>query len=148
MVKREKRRAIRVACSLPLRIRTRTGWLDVRVTDLSRRGLKLTIADEKVGVRENATVLDVARRLGGILPESIEAHFDPEGTIRRRLRVVRVGRHVDDRSVELGCLLDEALEDTDAVRLDVILPREGETWQQAERRLDSESSPTSDQPAR
>lgn len=133
--RRDKRRAIRIACTLPVRIRTRSGWLDVSVIDISRGGVRIAIPCESVGVRAGASLLDVTRRLGTILPEQIQAVFGGEAGLERQLRVVRIGKCGPDmQQVELGCLHDRPLEDEEALALDIVLPREGESWEQAERR--------------
>ena len=127
--RRDKRRTIRVACVSPVRIRTRTGWLDVTLLDLSRGGIRIGLPVEAVDVRANASLLDVARRLGTLLPERIDAAIGSEGVVCRALRVVRICKQS-----ETG--LDRPLDDADALDLDVVLPREGESWEQAERRLE------------
>jgi hypothetical protein len=133
--RRDKRRAIRIACSAPVRIRTRTGWLEVRVIDLSRGGIRVAIPCEQVGVAQGAALLDVARRLGTILPERIEAVLGTTPELQRILHVVRIGKCGPNmREIELGCLHDRPLDDDDALTLGVVLPREGESWDQAERR--------------
>lgn len=136
MVKREKRRTIRVGCMLPARIRTMTGWLAVQIEDLSRRGARIDLPVAAVGLRTDASLLDVARRLGSLLPEHVEIHFDVAGRIVRRLRVVRVERPSTRDSVVLGCLLDHPLEDADALALELVLPLDGESFAQAERRME------------
>lgn len=149
MHRRDKRRAIRVACSLPVRIRSRTGWLDVEVIDLSRGGVRIALADAAVGISRRASLLDVARRLGAILPERIDAALGEGEGIVRQLRVVRIGkRDPSSETIELGCLFDRSLDDGDALALGAVLPREGESWDQAERRLEglkAEKAPASEQ---
>lgn len=138
MHRRDKRRTIRVACSLPVRIRGRTGWMDVEIIDMSRGGVRIALPADAVGVRPRASLLDVARRLGAILPERIDASLGDDPVVERRLRVVRIGkRDQGSEAIELGCLFDAPLDDVDALTLGTVLPREGESWDQAERRLDA-----------
>jgi len=135
--RRDKRRTIRVACALPVRIRTRTGWLDVHLLDLSRGGLRIGLPVEAVDVSSEASLLDVARRLGTLLPERIDAAIGTGGAVTRALRVVRLCKQAESGGeVELGCLFDRPFDDEDALELGIVLPREGESWDQAERRLD------------
>ena len=136
--RRDKRRAIRVACTVPTQIRTRTGWMEVRALDLSRGGVRFSIPADRVGLAPGAALLEVARKLGTLLPERIECRLGAEGRVERVLRVVRIA--APDRKssdITLGCLHDRPLEDEDALVLDVVLPREGESWDQAERRLEA-----------
>lgn len=133
---RDKRRTTRITCSLPVRIRTRSGWVTAEVTDVSRTGLRLRLADEAVGLTKTASLLEVARRLGGMLPEDVETQFGAGQEVTRHLRVVRIGkRSRTDASVQLGCLLETPFSDEEAAVLDLILPKPGETWEQAERRV-------------
>ena len=133
---RDKRRTTRITCSLPVRIRSRSGWIDAEVTDVSRTGLRLRISDAAVGLDGTASLLEVARRLGGMLPENVETVFGTEGRVTRHLRVVRIGkRSRKDANVQLGCLLQGPFTDDEAASLDLILPHPGETWEQAERRV-------------
>ncbi len=133
---RDKRRTTRITCSLPVRIRTRSGWVDAEVTDVSCTGLRLRLADGAVGLDDTASLLEVARRLGGMLPENVETEFGAGREVRRRVRVVRIGkRSRSDASVQLGCLLEAPFSDEEAAALDLILPKPGETWEQAERRV-------------
>jgi len=138
MRKRDKRRTIRVACNVDVRIRSHGGWLDARAADLSRSGVRLRFEDGALGLIPEATLLDVARRLGAMLPESIEAELGGKNPVVRRLRVVRIGKRTQAQEggeVVLGCLFDRPLSDEDARMLGLVLPSEGETWAQAERRL-------------
>jgi hypothetical protein len=137
----------RVACTLEVRAQTRTGWVPVKVLDLSRRGVRIAISDQTVGLSSEASLLDVARRLGGVLPEWIPLEFPTHGGLSRKVRVVRIGKRSGDRGeVELGCLFAEPLQDLDALQLGVVLPDEGESWEQAERRQEKARSLYAPQP--
>ena len=134
----DKRQTKRITCSLPVRLRTRSGWIDAEVADASRNGLQIKIADAAVGLRATTSLLEVARRLGGMLPESIEARLGPTGAVTRFVQVARIGkRNRNDDHVHLGVRLEQPFSDEDVEVLELILPQPGESWEQAERRVRS-----------
>jgi hypothetical protein len=123
---RERRRAARVPCRLPIRL-VRGRHVTHGVTeDLSRAGVRVRLPLEGLELGPEVELAGVARRLDQRLGEACvaEFHWQSLGSlVRKVLRVVRVSRVQDDPfHVDLGCELRVPLDALESEALGVELP--------------------------
>jgi hypothetical protein len=135
----EHRRTTRIPCRFPVRIVVPSDWPPATVLDLSRTGVRIGVELAALGVDRLACLGDIAARLEAILTLKIQVEFHPErlgSLVRRALKAVRIGRSAEDpKLVEIGCMLEPALTEEEALILGVPLPREGEPPDIARRRM-------------
>ena len=127
----EQRGARRIACEIPLQLRGDGGRIVARAVDLSRTGLRMRIPGKHLGVHRLSSLVQVARRVSGVLGQMFTSEFDPDrlgGLIHKDIQVVRIAqRDWESADVDLGCLLAEPFTDEEAGMLGVALPQIGES---------------------
>jgi hypothetical protein len=122
----ERRRAARLPCRIPVRMRAGGRTLHAESENLSRVGTLLRVPLSELGLPVNASLARVAREttflLGNLV--SIELHYEIIGTlVRRTVRPVRIGRgHMGQDFVEVGCALRNPLTDAEVEFLGLPLP--------------------------
>lgn len=134
VTERERRRAPRVACRMPIRL-VRGGHVTHGITeDLSRAGVRVRIPLESLALGPDAELAGVARRLDQRLGEACvaELHWQSLGSlVRKVLRVVRLSRVPEDPlHVDLGCELRVPLDTLECEALGLALPPllDGRAW--------------------
>jgi hypothetical protein len=139
MTSLDKRWTNRVACEVPAVILGKRGWFPVSVTDLSRTGLGMEISPGRVGVAGQTSLGSLARRLAKVLPENVQIDLDPDRLahlIRRTVTVVRIGPWMGQGDqIPVGCAFKVPLNDDEITALGLVLPRHGETEEEAVARL-------------
>ena len=127
----EKRQAVRLPCTLPLRIKGVEGMVQATLVDISRIGLRLRIPGEALRVHRLSSLVQISRRLHGVLGDSFGAEIqvgDQGVVVRRWLTMTRIAKRDWERTdVEVGCSLSEVLTDEEAQILGVALPQFGVT---------------------
>ena len=122
----ERRRAGRLSCKIPVRIRASGRTLHARTEDLSRVGALLHIPLSELGLPATASLSHVAHETTAILGDlaSLELHYEVLGTLVRRMaRPVRIGRREPGQEfVEVGCALRRSLTDAEVEFLGLPLP--------------------------
>jgi hypothetical protein len=122
----ERRRAGRLACKIPVRVRASGRTLHAHTEDLSRVGARLLIPLSELGLPANSSLTRVAHETTAILGDlaSLEFHYEILGTLVRRMaRPVRIGRGASGQThVEVGCALRRSLTDAEVEFLGLPLP--------------------------
>jgi hypothetical protein len=123
---RERRRAARVPCRLPIRLVRGSHVTHGTTEDLSRAGVRVRLPLDGLELGPEVELAGVARRLDQRLGEACvgEFHWQSLGSlVRKVLRVVRVSRVPDDPfHVDLGCELRVPLDALESEALGVELP--------------------------
>ena len=122
----ERRRAGRLSCKIPVRVRASGRILHARTDDLSRVGALLHIPLSELGLPVDASLSHVAHETTSVLGDllSLELHYEILGTLVRRMaRPVRIGRGAPSQNyVEVGCALRRSLTDAEVEFLGLPLP--------------------------
>ncbi len=125
----DRRRAPRISCRLPVRLRVGARTVHATTVDLSRIGVGLAIPLEEIGLGSERSLAEIGRQVTECLGDVVVAsfHYELLGTlVSKGLRLVRVGR-ADTRGdfVEIGCTLRTALTDEEVGFLGLDLPAGG-----------------------
>lgn len=132
---REKRTSERVACRVPVSIKSSGEVLLATAVDLSRTGARIHAPLHGFGLPDDVTLLTVARRLCEYLPHRTPAVFDPQRLgplVTRQFEVARLGLVAgQDPLVELGCRFHVPLSTIDvaAVGVEIVNPEEPPPFQ-------------------
>lgn len=122
----DRRRAPRIACRLPVRLKGLGNPCPGHTKDLSRVGVRLGLSKSELHVAPEADAQTVARalnqRLGPIVVA--ELHYQLLGAlVRKGLRLVRIALPSDDpEHVELGFEFSSVITEEEATFLGVPLP--------------------------
>jgi hypothetical protein len=115
------------------------GWPPITVVDVSLRGVRLSIP---VGEAERPLPESLGRivsQLREVLLMQLFVEFRPDdrgALVKRRLVVVRIGpRNPKTGHLELGCVIEPPLTRVEATALELPLPEEGETPEEARLRF-------------
>lgn len=126
----DRRRAPRVDCRLPVRLRVGARTVFATTLDLSRIGVRLEISLEEIGLKVDHSLAEIGRQVTESLGDVVVAsfHYELLGTlVSKGLRVVRVGRAKSGGdNVEVGCTLRTALTEEEVGFLGVDMPAIGE----------------------
>ena len=124
-----RRRAVRVACDLPVRLEGIDADLYARVVDLSRTGLRLRMPGEILGVHRLSSLAQVTRHLQQALGKEFtaELHYEMLGPlVRKTLEPTRIAKlDWEQADVEVGCSLGDPLSDEEIGMLGVPVPAIG-----------------------
>ena len=118
----------RISCRIPVRVWTPTGWISGTIVDLSRKGIRLQLSMDTLGLARNASMGEVAARLPDLLPRNPAVEFDPDRLgplLCRRLDIVRIAAQRPGE-LELGCKPDILITDEEAGILGIMLPWHGD----------------------
>ncbi len=125
-----RRRAVRIACDLPVRLEGIEADLYARIVDLSRTGLRLRMPGELLGVHRLSSLAQVTRKLQETVGKEFtaELHYEMLGPLVRKIlepsRIAKLDWEQSD--VEVGCQLRDPLTDEEVGMLGVPLPAIGE----------------------
>lgn len=123
---RDRRRAGRLACKIPVRVRASGRTLIAQTEDLSRVGALLRIPLAELGLPINAPLSRVADETTSALGDlaALELHYEILGALVQRMaRPVRIGRGGEGQGfVEVGCAFRRCLEDAEVEFLGLPLP--------------------------
>lgn len=123
----DRRRAERLACQVPIRLRSDSCTIVAQAENLSRVGALLRVPLCEIGLPDDAPLQDIGTALRALLGDRTtgEFRYDELGSlISRTMHVVRISRR--DRSepwVEVGFALRRALTDEETGYLRLDLPR-------------------------
>jgi len=124
-----RRRAVRIACDLPVRLEGVDADLHARIVDVSRTGLRLRMPGELLGVHRLSSLAQVTRRLEETLGREFvaELHYEMLGPlVRKTLEPTRIAKlDWEQADVEVGCLLGDPLSDEEIGMLGVPAPAIG-----------------------
>jgi len=141
---RDRRRAGRLACKIPVRVRASGRTLIAQTDDLSRVGALLRIPLAELGLPVNAPLSRVADETTSALGDlaALELHYEILGALVQRMaRPVRIGRGGEGQGfVEVGCAFRRVLEDAEVEFLGLPLPPLGEDSQDGDFQDEAEGS--------
>ena len=122
----ERRRAERLSCRIPVRIRANGRTLHARTENLSRTGALLHIPLAELGLPPNASITRVANETSSVLGDLtlLELHYEVLGALVRRMaRPMRIGRGNQGQAfVEVGLAFRRALKGAEVEFLGLALP--------------------------
>jgi len=125
-ISEERRRAERLACRIPVRVRASGRILHARTEDLSRVGALLHIPLAEIGLPPSVSLDVIGRETTSILGEmaTLELHYEILGNLVKRAgRPVRIGRcEAGQAFVEIGCAFGRSLTDNEVEFLGIALP--------------------------
>ena len=125
MSNRNRRRADRIEVGIPAQIYAR-GFIDARVCDLSRTGLRMRVRVADLGMQATSDMAEVARAVADVLAPHFALDLDYKKfgpLLQRGVMLTRVGLVPDaPLYVELCCEFDEPLDDEVATILMAELP--------------------------
>lgn len=132
----ERRTAPRIGCRIPVLLQGQWTSVQADVADLSRAGARLQVPVSQLGLAGGAGLSEVARQLRLLLTKDVQTQFFPAqlgSLIQRRIHPVRIGRIIaEDPIADIGCFFNEPLSPVEAAALGLIIPMEGETFEEAQ----------------
>ncbi|MDA1193912.1 MAG: PilZ domain-containing protein [Planctomycetota bacterium] len=126
MKSHERRRAERVEVGIPAQIYTHRGFLDAKVCDLSRTGLRLRLRVKDLDLEATEDLRSAAEAVASILGDQFALDLDYRKLgplLQRGVELTRIALPVDEPLfVELCCSFDEPLNDAVTDILQTELP--------------------------
>jgi len=122
----EQRRAARIACDTPMRVRLHGAWRPATLVDVSRTGVRLRVGLAALGLDAESSAAQGILEWASALPSRVPVEFNPErlgSLVCREVVVVRLRLPSPGEDfVEIGGALDRGLSEVEAAALGLAIP--------------------------